>query len=97
MEKLFLKLTVFGNDRFIFFDFIKNLGWFIIPDDCDDGHYSRFDAEVSEKEDAYFLILNLNESWTDKHKGPTNDVEEWKDEFIFEIILKVVNVHLCWY
>lgn len=95
MKKLFLKLTVFWNDRFIFFNFIKNPSRFIIAYSCDDGHYSRFDTEVSEKENAYLLILHLNESWTNKHQGPTGDVEEWKDEFIFEIILKVVNVHLC--
>jgi hypothetical protein len=57
-------------------------------------HNGRFKAEIGEGKDAYFLVLNLDEGRTNEHQCPVDNIAEWNDKFILEVVLEVSYIHL---
>jgi hypothetical protein len=44
--------------------------------------------------DAYALIVDLKEGGPNEERYPANNVHYWHYQFIFEVALKVIDVHL---
>lgn len=59
----------------------------------DSYHECWFHAEIWERNDADLLILNLYEGRANKHECPADDINEGDNQFILEVIFKVVYIH----
>ena len=94
MYQFFLKLILNRNFHFQFLCPAHKFKGFVCRPYPYDNNYGRLDAEIQQCDDAYLLVLDLEEGGPHKHEHPVDDIDEGNEELVLEVVLEVVDVHI---
>lgn len=93
MYQSFLKLILHRNFHFQFLRPVHKSKRLVCRTHPYDKHHRRFDTEIDDRDDAYLLILDLDEGGPHEHERPIDDVDKRDEELVLEVVLEVVDVH----